>query len=213
MNTVSSRSPVDFDEKARQWDSDPAFIERGQRIAAMIRSRVPLTTGMRALDVGCGTGLLSLPLANELGHITCIDTSQGMLDVLDEKIAAGHLTNLTIRRHDLSADDLPGDRFDLIMSSMTLHHVKDTGAMLDAFAAHLQSGGWLCVADLDREDGSFHGEGAEVHHGFERDAIARAASGAGFADISFETVFSITKEQDGAARGYPVFLMSARKGA
>jgi 2-polyprenyl-3-methyl-5-hydroxy-6-metoxy-1,4-benzoquinol methylase len=202
---------IDFVARARQWDGDPEFIERGRKIGAAIRARIPLSKAMRALDVGCGTGQLSLPLAGELGHITCIDTSQGMLKVLEEKVAARHIGNVTTALHDLAGAGLGGRRFDLIMSSMTLHHIKDTGAILAAFAAHLVPGGWLCIADLDREDGSFHGAGVDVHHGFDRPALAQAASASGFEDISFDTVLAIAKAQEGVTREYPVFLLSARK--
>lgn len=203
---------TDFDSKARQWDSNPEFVERGRSIAAAICARVAPTRKMRALDVGCGTGLLSLPLAQKLAHITCIDTSAGMLDVLNEKIAAQGLTNLTTKLHDLGADELPDAGFDLIMSSMTLHHIADTQGMLAKFAAHLKPGGWICLADLDREDGSFHGIDVPVHHGFERQALAQLARCAGFVDVQFETVFVIRKQHCDGPRDYDVFLMSARKG-
>lgn len=202
---------IDFDSKARQWDSNPEFVERGHKIAEAIRARVPLAARMRALDVGCGSGLLSVPLARQLGHITCIDTSPGMLEVLNEKIAAQGLSNLTTRLHDLAINDLPQAGFDLIMSSMTLHHIVDTDAILARFAAHLRPGGWLCLADLDREDGSFHGKDVHVHHGFDRQSLGQRALRAGFTDVRFETVFVIRKEQEGGLRDYPVFLLTARK--
>jgi len=202
---------VNFDGKARQWDSNPEFVERGRKTAAAIGARVALTQKMRALDVGCGTGLLSLPLAGYLGHITCIDTSAGMLEVLAEKIAVQGISNLTPKRHDLAADDMPQAGFDVIMSSMTLHHIVDTDAILAKFAAHLKPGGWLCVADLDHEDGSFHGADVPVHHGFEREALAERARRAGFTEVQFETIFSIRKEQNDGPHDYGVFLLSARK--
>ena len=217
MNRASSTpaaapTAVDFDSRARQWDTTQEFVERGRKLAKAICARVALRTNMRALDVGCGTGLLSVPLAGDLGHITCIDTSPGMLEVLREKIAVQGLSNLTAEFHDLTTSDLSVGGFDLIMSSMTLHHIKDTGAILATFAAHLRAGGWLCLADLDQEDGSFHGIHVDVHHGFEREALARLVHDAGFEQVHFDTVFVIRKAQDGGPRDYPVFLLTARKG-
>ena len=204
---------IDFDSRARQWDSNPEFLERGRKTAEAIRARVALTPNMRALDVGCGTGLLSLPLADSLRHVTCIDTSAGMLEVLKEKIAAQGISNLTIKLHDLAADGLPDAGFDLIMSSMTLHHIVDTDAILAKFASHLKPGGWLCLADLDREDGSFHGVDVPVHHGFAREALATRAQRAGFIEVQFATLFKIRKQQSGGPREYCVFFLSARKGS
>lgn len=202
---------IDFDSRAREWDSNHEVVERGRTIAAAIGRRVPLCATMRALDVGCGTGLLGLPLASKVGHVTCIDSSNGMLEVLRGKIAAQGIANVTAANHDVVEKGLPEGHFDLIVTSMTLHHVKDTDAILAAFAAHIQPGGWLCIADLDREDGSFHGIEVDVHHGFDRGELGRRAALAGFADVQFETAFVITKEAGGRSRDYPVFLMCARR--
>lgn len=201
-----------FDSKARQWDSNPVFVERAERIAAAIRAEVALNRGMAALDYGCGSGLLSFPLKDELGRITCKDTSAGMLDVLREKIAAQGVTNMTVRQTDLTADPLPDERYDLIYSSMTLHHIPDTAHILRVFHDLLNPGGHLCIADLDQEDGSFHGIEVDVHHGFDRDALAGLASAAGFRDVRFRTVFEIVKEREDGQRAYPVFLMTATRG-
>jgi ubiquinone/menaquinone biosynthesis C-methylase UbiE len=203
---------VDFDSRARQWDANPLFAERAQHIANAIRARVPLHRSTHALDYGCGTGLLSFPLKDSLGHITLQDTSAGMLEVLREKIEAQGVRNMTVREGDLLAGPLPEERYGLVYTSMTLHHVPDTDAILRAFHTLLESGGYLCVADLDAEDGSFHGPGVQVHYGFDRSDLARRAEQAGFREVRFDTVFEIAKESDGETRRYPVFLLVARRG-
>ena len=200
-----------FDSKARQWDDNPVFRERGLKIAEAVRAAVPLHRDMHALDYGCGTGLLSFPLSDELGAIVMADSSSGMLDVVREKIAAQAVTNMTAVKLDLLADPAPSDRFDLIVTSMTLHHVPDTDHILRVFHDLLQPGGTLCIADLDQEDGSFHGIEVDVHHGFDRTDLSRRAAQSGFADVQFQTVFSIAKEHEDGTRDYPVFLMTARR--
>jgi ubiquinone/menaquinone biosynthesis C-methylase UbiE len=185
-----------FDSKARQWDDNPVFVERARKIADALRNSIPL---------------LSFPLKDELGHITLADTSAGMLEVVREKIAALGADNMTAIQADLSATSLPDTRFDLIYSSMALHHIPDTDAILAAFYVHLNPGGWLGVADLDQEDGSFHGIEVEVHHGFDRKELAAKARRAGFGEVVFQTVFEIEKEQAEGRRAYPVFLMLARR--
>lgn len=200
-----------FDSKARQWDENPVFVERARKIADGLRARVPLSRTMTALDYGSGSGLLSFPLKDELGRITLSDTSAGMLAVAREKIDAQGVENMTTLQADLSVAGLPDTRFDLIYSSMALHHIPDTDAILAAFHAHLNPGGWLGIADLDQEDGSFHGIEVDVHHGFDRDSLAARLGQAGFTRISFDTVFEIEKDQPEGKRAYPVFLMVARK--
>jgi ubiquinone/menaquinone biosynthesis C-methylase UbiE len=200
-----------FDSKARQWDDNPLFRERGLKIADAVRQAVPLTRGMNALDYGCGTGLLSFPLKDELGAILMADSSGGMLEVVNEKIAAQGVTNMTTLQLDLLADPAPAQRFDLIVTAMTLHHVPDTDRILHVFHELLAPGGYLCVADLDQEDGSFHGPEVDVHHGFDRADLGRRAAQAGFAGVQFQTVFSIAKERERGTADYPVFLMTARR--
>ena len=199
-----------FDSKARQWDDNPIFKERGLKIADAIRKTLPLNKHMSALDYGCGTGLLSFPLKDELGAILAADSSSGMLDVLAGKIAAQGVSNMTPVKLDLLVDPLPAQRFDLIVTSMTLHHVPDTDHILRIFHGLLNPGGYLCIADLDTEDGSFHGIEVDVHHGFDRTDLGRRAEQAGFADVQFQTVFSIARERESGTRDYPVFLMTAR---
>jgi 2-polyprenyl-3-methyl-5-hydroxy-6-metoxy-1,4-benzoquinol methylase len=200
-----------FDSKARQWDDNPVFQERGLKIAQAIRRAVPLHPGMSALDYGCGTGLLSFPLKHELGAILMADSSGGMLEVVAEKIAAQDVANMTTLQLDLLVDPPPAQRFDLIVTSMTLHHVPDTDHILRVFHGMLNPGGYLCIADLDQEDGSFHGPEVDVHHGFDRADLGQRAAQAGFADIQFQTVFSIAMERESGTREYPVFLMAARR--
>lgn len=211
-NTPTTRlDATHFDSKARQWDENPVFQERGRKIAEAVRQSVPLSRGMAALDYGGGTGQLSFPLRDELGSIMLADNSPGMLEVVAEKSLALGATNVTPVKLDLLADPLPTERFDLVVTSMTLHHVPDTDGILHVFHDLLHPGGYLCIADLDREDGSFHGIEIDVHHGFERAELEARARKAGFTDVVFQTVFSISKERETGTRDYPVFLMTARR--
>ena len=200
-----------FDSHARSWDQNPVFIERANQIAAGIRNAVPLHTGMRALDFGCGTGLLSFPLRESLGHIVLADASQGMLQVVTEKIAAFGVNNMTTRLAEPTVAVLPDERFDLIYSSMVLHHIPDTAALLRTWHEQLNAGGWLCIADLAQEDGSFHGVEVDVHHGFDTDQLVALAKEAGFAAPSLSTVLQIAKETADGTRSFPVFLLVAQK--
>jgi 2-polyprenyl-3-methyl-5-hydroxy-6-metoxy-1,4-benzoquinol methylase len=210
-NTSTKLDAAHFDSKARQWDDNPVFQERGLKIAQAIRQAVPLHLQMSALDYGCGTGLLSFPLRDELGAILMADSSSGMLDVVAEKIAAQGVSNMTPMKLDLLIDPPPAQRFDLIVTAMTLHHVPDTDHILRIFHDLLKPGGYLCIADLDQEDGSFHGPEIDVHHGFDRADLGRRATQVGLADIQFQTVFSIARERETGVRDYPVFLMTARR--
>jgi len=203
---------TNFDERAKDWDSDPKKVERARVVAASIRKTIPLSNQMNALEYGCGTGLLSFALQSDLGQITLADTSQGMLDVLKEKIVDAGVKNMRPVRLDLATDFLPPDRYHLTYSLMTLHHIPDTKDILNKFHALLEPNGYLLVADLDKEDGSFHTDGTtDVHKGFAQDELQQQVEAAGFGNITFSMVYEIKKKINGHEKAFPVFLMSARK--
>src|SRR5215208_3215383 len=134
---------TNFDERARDWDSDPDKVERARTVADAIRRAVPLSNDMKALEYGCGTGLLSFALQSDLGQITLADTSQGMLDVLGEKIANAGVPNMHPLRLDLASDPLPTERYDVTYSLMTLHHLQNVNDMLAKFHDLLTWDGYL----------------------------------------------------------------------
>ena len=201
----------DFDRKARDWDSIPGRAERAQAVAEAIARRIPLTRDMHALEYGCGTGLLSFALLPRLGRITLVDNSEGMLTVLAEKIADADIHNMFPLRLDLSTDPVPPDRYHLIYTLMTLHHIPDTAGLLRAFFGILAENGFLCVADLDAEDGSFHSSGFSSHRGFDRRELQALLLRTGFRNVQFATVFQMEKVIAGEKRIFPLFLMTAVK--
>ena len=97
---------IDFDKRANDWDS-PIRVECARFVAETIRIRVPLSPRMNAFEYGCGTGLLGMELQPYLGHITMADSSREMLNVLEKKIAAAGITNITPRFLDLATNPLP----------------------------------------------------------------------------------------------------------
>jgi len=201
----------EFDQKAQEWDTKPIHVERAQAAAAGIKAAIPLSSNLTALEYGCGTGLVSLALQSELGHITLADSSIGMLTVLREKIATGNIQNMTPVQLDLIMDPLPAERYQLIYTLLTLHHIPETDKLLQAFYQLLDSSGYLCVADLDQEDGTFHEDEFHGHLGFNREALSAKARRAGFREIIFSTIFHLRKDVNGASKDFPIFLMVAQK--
>lgn len=209
---TENQTMTNFDERAKDWDSDPNKVERARAVADAIRKTIPLSTNIKALEYGCGTGLLSFALQPYLGSITLADSSQGMLDVLSQKIADAGVTNMHPIRLDLATDPLPSERYHLTYSLMTLHHIDNTSNILAKFHAVLEPNGNLLVADLDNEDGSFHTDGTtDVHKGFERGELRKLVEAAGFKNITYSTAYEIKKKIDGEEKIFPVFLMSAQK--
>lgn len=193
-----------FDQAASTWDLQERRVLLAQAVAAAIAARIPLTKDSSVLDFGCGTGLVTLALAPQVGVIAGADTSAAMLQELASKArAAGMSVPPVLLRGDASL----GGPYDLIVSSMTLHHVEDVPALLERLARHLRPGGRVALADLDLEDGSFHDPGVEIaHRGFAREGIASWLIEAGFTEVQFDTA-AVTRKGE---RDYPVFLATAR---
>lgn len=196
-----------FDAKAATWDADPDKITQADEIAAAIIGAVPLDRSMRLLEYGAGTGLVAQALAPSVGTITLADNSAGMRTVIQSKIDTGALPIAQAWDLDLQVQPAPAETFDLIVTSLVLHHVRDVEAVLAGFAELLASGGYLCIADLDAEDGSFHDHDFDGHHGFDRDELIALLVAAGFTDTVVQDCTRI--ERDGVP--YSVFLATARR--
>lgn len=203
---------TNFDERAKDWDSDPDKVARARAVAEAIRRTVPLSNSMNAFEYGCGTGLVSFSLQPDLGQITLADTSTGMLTVLKEKIANAKVTNMHPVMLDLTADPLPEERYDVTYSLLTMHHIHDVRDMLGKFHELLLQNGYLLVADLDKEDGTFHTDGTtDVHLGFGRAELQRMVEEIGFRNVTFSTAYEIKKQIGNEEKTFPVFLMCAQK--
>ncbi len=142
-----------------------------------------------------------------------MDSSRGMLNVLAAKIARQNLTNVRTLLLDLDAGDALGDEYHLIVSSMTLHHVRQVGPLLERFSKAISPGGHLCIADLDPDDGLFHDDNQGIFHfGFERTSLRQAFVAAGFEDVQDTTAAEVTKPTRlGELRRFTVFLMTGRR--
>jgi len=199
-----------FDQAAANWDKKQRRVRLAHDIATAI-ARLPLNRGMTAMDYGCGTGLVGLALAPQLKRLTGVDTSEGMLRVLAEKGAKLSENNISTRLLDLALAPSP-EQFDLVICSMALHHIENVDKVLANFFAALNPDGYLAVADLDEEDGSFHDRDAgEKHCGFDRQKLQRKLADIGFRDIHFQTVHTLDKSVDGEQKFFPIFLVTARK--
>jgi len=68
----------------------------------------------------------------------------------------------------------------------------------------------LLIADLDKEDGSFHTDGTtNVHKGFAQSELQKQVEAAGFSDVKFTIAYTIKKIVGNEEKSFPIFLMSA----
>lgn len=208
MKSITS----EFDSRAKTWDMDVEKTIRAQKVGDAIINEIRNAHPTRAFEYGCGTGLLSLQLRSYFPRIVCADNSKGMLDVLREKIDKEAIPNIFPIELNLINSPALKEKFDVIYTLLTLHHVLDIDKILAAFYSMFDVGGFLFIADLDREDGSFHGESFDGHKGFDRQELGSKAFNVGFKNIKFKTITDIVKEiPSGEKKSFPVFLMTAKK--
>lgn len=200
----------EFDLKAAGWDMNKMHRERAEAISAAIIKQIPLSKNMTAMEFGAGTGLLSFMLMEHLGSITMIDSSEGMVNILREKLPRSEASSLKAVKADLEMEDYGDERFDLIYSLMVLHHVNDVEKILEKFGSMLKTGGYLAISDLYSEDGSFHGHGFTGHRGFDPGDLAASLEKNGFSEVKHSQVYSIEKMTDSNDRKqFGVFLLTA----
>lgn len=197
----------EFDARAQEWDKDKMHVDRSIAIAAELEKMIPLNPTMKALEYGAGTGLLSFLLKDKFSEITLMDSSREMIKVCVEKTEYFKTNHILPIWFDLEHKDFDGN-FDIIYNQMVLHHVNDYEAIIYTFHSMLNPGGYLAIADLYPEDGSFHGPEVKVHWGFDPEKLTEILAIAGFKNIEYHTCFEV-KRESGAK--YPVFLLVAKK--
>ena len=197
----------DFDARAREWDKDKMHMERSIAIAAELEKMIPLNHSMKALEYGAGTGILSFLLKDRFSEITLMDNSQEMIKVCIEKAEYHKTKHIIPILFDLEHMNFDG-KFDVIYNQMVLHHVIYFEAILHTFYKMLNPGGYLAIADLYPEDGSFHGIDVKVHLGFDPENLAETLKHAGFKNIEYNACFELKRESGNL---FPIFLLVAQK--
>ncbi|HET6558533.1 MAG TPA: class I SAM-dependent methyltransferase [Prolixibacteraceae bacterium] len=201
-----------FDEKAATWDSNPANWDRAEAIAGKIREKINLSPEMIAMEYGAGTGILSFILKDDVKEITLMDNSIGMVQVMEEKIKKEKVAHLKPLFFNLETTPYRELTFDLIVTQMVMHHVRDVKGMIRKFYDLLHDGGSLAVADLYAEDGSFHGSGFDGHLGFDMESLSRILRDAGFKNVSHEPCYVVKKQTEmQGMKDFPVFIMTGVK--
>jgi ubiquinone/menaquinone biosynthesis C-methylase UbiE len=201
-----------FDEAAAGWDKNADHVRRARNVAKEIKKCVPLSKTWSSLEFGGGTGLLSFMLKSRLGRITLIDTSAEMVKIARRKLLKTKTRNMTVLKLDLLTE-VHHSTYDFIYAMMSLHHINDIPKILGIFFSLLAPGGYVCVADLSDEHGSFHAQipGFGGLHGFEPGRFKKQLAAAGFADITYKTVYTVKRAADNGHKKFPLFLMTGKK--
>ncbi len=195
-----------FNQAAGEWDKGDTRQNIAHAVFQTIVSRIALLNNMNIMDFGAGTGLLSFKIAPMVKRVVGVDLSDKMLEQLESK------NTPTLSVHPICQDILNTpleEQFHGIVSSMAMHHVEDTYALFESFHKHLKRDGFVAIADLEAEDGTFHTHGNDgVHHfGFDKDRLRETIKKAGFEHVRFHHAYTVQKSE----REYPIFVVTATK--
>lgn len=203
---------MNFNAAAQSWDTEKR-IKRAKIIADEILKSIEVKKEYSALEFGCGTGLVSFNLRDNFYKITLVDNSQGMIDQLNMKIQDSNIQNMKAYHLDINDEHDKLSNYDVIYTSMALHHVKDIKGCLEILFKLLNTGGYICIVDLTEEDGSFHRleKDFDGHNGFNTDRLSEVLKEVGFKNIYAHVFHNDTKDVGDAIVDYSLFIMTGKK--
>ena len=147
----------------------------------LIREKAGVVPGMTCVDLGCGAGTFSLPLAKavgEKGKVYAVDTNPGALDVLREKDPP---SNLVIMQKDAAATGLDASIADVCLMVLFLHEVPPEGVVAEAYRL-LKPGGKAVVLEWRMDYGSPQ---PPKNERIDRDPMERLLTAAGFSGFEY----------------------------
>ncbi len=201
-----------FDKVANRYDT-PDKEKRSEEFVKQLLEVLPINKNFKVMDIGAGTGLVDVILSKYVGQIYAFDLSEGMLNVFKEKIKKLGINNIKIFKKDVLKEEFPEKDFDLVITSMTFHHLDNPQEALKKIADYLKKGGYVAIIDLEKEDGTFHSDNTDVKHfGFTYQEVESWFKNNGFSDFQIKTIYNIEKEREGNIRKYPVFMAVGKKG-
>jgi len=142
-----------FQGWANEYDTTLGKLKRHHKLLDLVVKVSGIQRNDHILDIGCGTGLLSLKFLDATDcSITAIDSSPQMLGIFEKKIEK---FNLAEKIHCLqeSAEDMDfkPDQFDIIAATVSLHHVKCKELVIKNIYASLKGGGRFVIGEIDMD--------------------------------------------------------------
>lgn len=122
-----------------------ASIRRREERAVYETLGTVLKPGHRILEVGCGTGNYTVPLARRCAGVVALDSSPQMLGYLGERLERGGLENVEVRFGRLPESLEPLGGFDGALVVGVLNYARDLGRSLRSLVAVLEPGGWAVL--------------------------------------------------------------------
>lgn len=156
-------------------EMDNPFTETNR--AEVIVRNLDLQPGMKVLDIGCGPGRLTIPIARQIspqGQVVAIDIQPGMLRRAQEKAQAANLTNIRFLQAGAGEGKLEHSQYDRALLVTVLGEIPNRERALKEIFDALKPGGILSVTEIIFDP-----------HFQSRDTVLRLASTVGLREIKF----------------------------
>ncbi len=166
-----------WNKRVDQWHSHVTSAAAFEKVLASLLAASSPRPGDVCVDLGAGTGFVTMALAPKVSSVLAVDISAAMAESLASRAAAAGLANVSTEIADLAELQLPSASADLIVSSYALHHLPDAGkrVLVSKTARWLRPGGRLVVADMMFGRGSSERDRAILR----QKVVALAAKGPG----------------------------------
>ena len=202
----------DFNTVAATWDERPRRVELAAAVAQAIRKHVDIASKCRAMEFGCGTGMVTFNLIDVLGEVVAVDRASEMLAVVEKKAAYLGAKEVSTK---LVGDDLKllgCGKYDLIYSNMVLHHLPEIEPVLEYLVRALKPGGVLALSDLENDDGSFHDQPEGIiQSGIQSDDLLEILGRFGLTHLGSTQAHTILKQRPEGDLEYPIFLVWGKR--
>ena len=142
-----------FGNWANEYDSSLGKVKRHHKLLDLVVQSSSVKDNDNVLDLGCGTGLLSLKFLKKADClIHGVDSSPEMLKIFKNKIKKLDLSkNITCQLENAESLTFKENSFDIIASTVTLHHVKNKYPVIRKINRLLKPGGRFILGDIDMD--------------------------------------------------------------
>jgi ubiquinone/menaquinone biosynthesis C-methylase UbiE len=142
-----------FKDWANEYDNTLGKVGRHHQLLDLVVEVSSVKNGQKVLDVGCGTGLLSLKFLKKADcYITGVDSSPEMLSIFGDKIKKLGLSDrIAYKLEDAAALNFDPDSFDVVASTVALHHLKDKNPTIRKIHEILKPEGRFVLGDIDMD--------------------------------------------------------------
>lgn len=150
---TSSRIAVQrrrWTRRAQSWNDGVASNPGLSATIDAVVAEAGDASGMTVLDMGCGSGQLTIPIARHADHVIAVDVSAAMIELLRENLGREGLANVSGRVGALESLALPPSSLDIVVSNYALHHLadRDKQRLLAAALVWLKPSGRIVIGDL-----------------------------------------------------------------